>query len=234
MPGPSLYVYAIAGEPIRVDDLSGIAGERLLAVSAGPCHAIAGEMTISHHIDATADTLRAQDALVRQLASRAEALLPARFGSRFDDEAAVRQSLDTLTPRLEQALARVRGCEQMTIRLFTTVAAPATVTASATAAAGPDAGREAGPGTQYMLRRAAEARDATAALDRVRAHVAAHVKDERIEHGRPPVIGSIHHLIPRGTSDAYRARLDELAAASAIRMRISGPSPAYAFAEATP
>ena len=51
------------------------------------------------------------------------------------------------------------------------------------------------------------------------------------------MIGSIHHLIPRGSADVYRARLEEAAAstsfaASGIRLRVSGPSPAYAFAEA--
>ena len=44
----------------------------------------------------TAETLRAQDALVRELAVRADALLPSRFGSHFADERALRQTLDEL------------------------------------------------------------------------------------------------------------------------------------------
>lgn len=218
----AVYIYAIAAEPIPLDDLIGVAKERLSLVSTDTCHAIAGETTAS--ISSDAETLRAQDALVRQLASRADALLPARFGARFADAAAARQAIEEMQTGLDRALARVRGCEQMTIRLFTDAeTAPAAIDA--------DADAEGGPGTHYMRRRAAEARHATDVFDLVRAHMAAHVTDERIEQGRPPVIGSIHHLIPRGTAEAYRARLDELAVRG-MRMRVSGPSPAYAFAEA--
>jgi Gas vesicle synthesis protein GvpL/GvpF len=220
--GPSLYVYAIAAEAIPLGDLTGVGREVLTSISVGACHAIAG--AIEHPVSPDAETLRAQDALVRQLAARADALLPVRFGSRFADEAALRQAMEELNPGLAGALARVRGCEQMTIRLFADEgAAPASV-----ASAG-----DTGPGTEYLRRRAAEARHATGAFDLLRAHMAAHVTDERIEHGRPPVIGSIHHLIPRGTAEVYRSRLDALAAPG-LRLRVSGPSPAYAFAEAMP
>jgi hypothetical protein len=281
----SLYVYAIADGPVALDNLRGAAGEPLHLVASGDggAHAIAGDF-VDDFAGAsagppalTADTLLAQDALVRNLAVRADALLPARFGARFADERALRRTLDDLAPRLDRALTRVRGREQMTIRLFHT-SSPSPVgparpsvddssplvadsshshssieaplpegEASADAAANDDA--HLGPGTRYMRRRAAEERRLPAAIEELRKALADVVDDERvergqsgergqsIEQGQSPVIGSIHHLIPRGTAARYRARLEEAAAspqlaASGIRFRVSGPSPAYAFAEA--
>ena len=282
----SLYVYAIADGPVAVENLRGVAGEPLQFVAGGDGKAFAiagdfsgggGDRSDSAGRDSgsgsgvggvsppalTAESLRAQDALVRELALRAAALLPARFGARFADERTLRQTLDDLAPRLDRALTRVRGREQMTIRLFhdspSSPAADAAATqddardardasrtggadsagsagsASGATAAGGDA--QLGPGTRYMRMRAAEGHRWPAAIEELRAALADAIDDERVERGQSPVIGSIHHLIPRGSADRYRARVEEAAAAarlaaSGIRLRVSGPSPAYAFAEA--
>lgn len=248
----SLYVYAIADGPVALDDLYGVAGEPLRIVGSGDrrCHAIAGDFAgaiVSVSPPAlTAEALRAQDALVRALAGRAGALLPARFGARFADEQALRQTLDDLTPRLDRALTRVRGREQMTIRLFHDgshsalsaehpVEVPLPHGEASDDAAIDDT--RLGPGTRYMRQRAAEGRQWPAAIEELRAALADAIDDERVERGQSPVIGSIHHLIPRGSADRYRARLEEAVAAarlaaSGIRLRVSGPSPAYAFSEA--
>ena len=248
----SLYVYAIADAPVALDDLHGVAGEPLRVVASGD-----GRLTRSPAISRaaiasppalTAETLRAQDALVRDLAARADALLPSRFGARFADEQALRQTLDELAPRLDRALTRVRGREQMTIRLFHDGSPPrrrAPARPMRRALCRAMRARDAatmtrlGPGTRYMRRRAAEGRQLPAAVEELRAALADAIDDERVERGQhgSPVIGSIHHLIPRGSADRYRARLEEAAAssrfaASGIRLRVSGPSPAYAFAEA--
>jgi hypothetical protein len=254
----SLYVYAIVGAPVPLAELHGVGGEslRIVASSDGTSYAIAGDID-GPPPALTAETLRAQDALVCDLAARAEALLPSRFGSSFADEGALRQTLDELAPRLERALARVRGCEQMTIRLFRDASAvveqrqPLEVNdTDAVAGSGqeketqPETGPGLGPGTRYMRQRAAEARQLPAVAEVLRTGVADVIEGERVERGQSssqssssPVIGSIHHLIPRGSADRYRARLDAAAAspafaASGIRLRVSGPSPAYAFAEA--
>lgn len=256
----SLYVYAIADGPVALENLRGVAGEplRLVASGDGGAHAIAGDFADDFAGASagppalTAETLRAQDALVRDLAARADALLPARFGARFADERTVRQTLDDLAPRLHRALTRVRGREQMTIRLFHANPPSLDDVSPPQGEAGADAANDdahLGPGTRYMRRRAAEERRLPAAIEELRVALADAIDDERvdrrqsaergqsIEQGRSPVIGSIHHLIPRGTADRYRARLEEAAAssrlaASGIRFRVSGPSPAYAFAEA--
>jgi len=252
----SVYVYAIADAPVPLADLRGVCGEslRIVASGNGAAHAIAGDVE-GPQPALTVETLRAQDVLVRDLAARADALLPSRFGSSFADERRLRQTLDELTPRLERALARVRGREQMTIRLFRDTPLPAAeqavdvddvddndATDNRDAGPGPGAGpgQGEGPGTRYMRRRAAEGRQLPAEAEVLRGGVADVIEGERVERGQSssaPVIGSIHHLIPRGSADAYRARLDQAVAspvfaASGIRLRVSGPSPAYAFAEA--
>jgi hypothetical protein len=265
----SLYVYAIADGPFALDNLRGIAGEplRVVASGDGKAHAIAGDFaSVGAGASATppalsAEALRAQDALVREFAARAGGLLPARFGARFADEQTLRQTLDDLAPRLDRALTRVRGREQMTIRLFHDgspsaerpteysveqsgeppvehpVEVPLTRDEASGHTANDDDDARVGPGTRYMRRRAAEGRQWPAAIEALREALADAIDDERVERGQSPVIGSIHHLIPRGSADRYRARLDEAAAASrfaasGIRLRVSGPSPAYAFAEA--
>jgi hypothetical protein len=53
------------------------------------------------------------------------------------------------------------------------------------------------------------------------------VRDERIE--RQARVASIYHLIPRSSADAYRVALDRAARKAGLRMRVSGPWPAYAF-----
>jgi hypothetical protein len=247
----SLYVYAIADTPVALDDLRGVVGETLRIVTSGDgrAHAIAGDITA--HITSppvlTAEALRAQDALVREIAARADGLLPSRFGARFADETALRQTLDELAPRLERALTRVRGCEQMTIRLFhdgpppiePPTERPIEQSSGASDTRDISDDLEVGPGTRYMRarQRAAEGRQLPAAVDTLRAALADAIEHERVERGQSPVIGSIQHLIPRGSAERYRARLHEAAesprfAASGIRLRVSGPSPAYAFAEA--
>jgi hypothetical protein len=239
----SLYVYAIVDAPVALDDLHGVAGEPLRIVESGDrkAHAIAGDFAgvIVSPPALTAETLRAQDALVRELAAHAGALLPARFGGRFADEQTLRQTLDDLAPRLDRALTRVRGREQMTIRLFhdESLSGGLPLPHGETSDDATSDDTRLGPGTRYMRQRAAEGRQLPAAIEELREALADAIDDERVERGQSPVIGSIHHLIPRGSADRYRARLDEAAAASrfaasGIRLRVSGPSPAYAFAEA--
>ena len=238
----SLYVYAIAGAPIPLTDLRGVGGEALrnVASSDGSSHAIAGDISGQPRpLALNAETLRAQDALVRDLAARADALLPSRFGSRFADEQALRQTLDELAPRLERALTRVRGREQMTIRLFQDAPLPAdgheqrVDLNNGDTDAGPGRGPEAaprpepGPGTRYMRQRAAEARQLPAVVEMLRAGIADVVDDERVERGQSsssPVIGSIHHLIPRGSAERYRARLERGRRDTRVR-RERNPSP---------
>jgi hypothetical protein len=216
----ALYVYAFLAGPLARAG-RGLAGEAVRVVPCAGLHAAVGRLDAAP--DATADALRAHDAVVRRLAARAGALLPARFGSLVEDEAALARVVAPLAVGLGEALALVAGREQMTLRVL--------------GEASP--GREpldapAGPGTRYLLR--AAGRFALRELDPVRAALSGRVVAERVEpHARPPLLASVHHLIPRGEARGYEAAVRAAAPAVApLALRVSGPWPPYAFAPHAP
>jgi hypothetical protein len=226
-----LYVYAIADRGADPGADVGIAGEPLAIVEGRAVAALVGAMDAPPAVGAGA--LRAHDRVVRRLAERAEAVLPARFGSVAADARTLRAALDDAGEAHAAALDRVRGREQMTLRVLD----PGTAAASpgddhAEAGAG-----DAGPGARYLAERARESgASGIPGLRPLLDRLAAHVHAESIERHRvPPLRASVFHLIDRGTSARY---LDALRAASAdfpeVRVVPSGPWPPYAFTSATP
>ena len=219
-----LYVYAVA-EVVEGDgDLGpGLSGEALEVVRAGPVSAVIGRVARSP--EPSAEALHAHDDVARRLAERCRAVLPARFGSLAKDDDALRAALLDRAAEYTAALARVRDREQITVRVFST-------------AAGGDRrpGAEAtvgGPGTRYL---AARARQESAAgvpglpglLDRLAPLVAAEIVER---HEAAPLVASVYHLVPRGSSARYRDALRDAAeVAPGLRVVASGPWPPYAFA----
>jgi hypothetical protein len=225
-----LYVYAVLESGARVSG-AGLADEPLRVVGCGDLAAAVGEMAEAPAVDARA--LRAHDAVVRALAQEAEAILPARFGCFVKDEAALRESLQPRTHELAQALSLVRGCEQMTVRVYgsDTGALPATEPPPDEAAGTPR------PGTHYLVSRQRERRRAREVpeLDPIRPVLKLLVRDERAQrHRTPPLLASVYHLIERGQAAVYQETLTRAAPAlGAVRVSVSGPWPPYAFAPET-
>jgi hypothetical protein len=118
----------------------------------------------------------------------------------------------------------------MTLRVFGEAGRSMKRTAPRRAAA--NTGR--GAGARYLdARRAAAARaHAVPEIDWLRPALARFVCAERTErHERPPLLASVHHLIPRGRAEAYLAAVDRARRARrTVRIVASGPSPAWAFA----
>jgi hypothetical protein len=168
--------------------------------------------------------LRRHDAAVRRAARAFPAVVPARFGMRFETDAAVRALLRRHAAALRRALARVNGREQMILR----VAVPGGVHVLLDP---PAAGRR--PGTRHLAARAA-AHDPRrlpavgALLDALSPLVAA----ERVEANAPPLLSSVYHLVPRGAARAYRRAVAAAALPAALSVRVSGPWAPYAFAPA--
>jgi hypothetical protein len=217
-----LYVYAVADRGARLEG-TGLAGEPLEVVEGGDVAAVVGRMGTAPAVGEEA--LRAHDAVVRAIAARAPAVLPARFGSVARDDGEVRAALDEAAAAYRGALDLVRGREQMTLRVLD----------------GPEAGpvREApargegGPGARYLSARAAQSGAAgvpglPALLEALRPLVAA----ESVErHATPPLRASVYHLIARGGSAAYLEALRRAAERTPwLRVVPSGPWPPYAFA----
>lgn len=209
-----LYLYAIAAELGDVAELRGIQGEAVVRFSFRDALVVAGYVASVPTIDA--HVLKAQDTLVRALHNRSAALLPMRFGMTIPDVAAIHAAL--AYERIEHKLQQVRGREQMTLRVI-----------------GPEKAEEPAPdkttGTAYLLSRA-KRRWPSEEMALISSGAASLVREVHVEpihqHG---VHGSVYHLIDRGRSDEYR-QLIVGAAAQVPHMRvvITGPSPAYAFA----
>jgi hypothetical protein len=234
-----LYVYAISEAPFRVDDVIGLAHAALSLVRGPSCWLAVERVDRLPH--ASSATLTAQDAIVRTLAARADALLPLRFGTSFDDEAALYASLDRFgDDMMRGALARVRGREQMTLRAFQRASegtgrgsTPESTGAAAGTAAIAPAGAAVGAGTAYLRQRAAALETTVPAiLQPLRDALAAIASDEIAEPARhPPLIATMYHLIVRGDADRYRATVTAWPPLDDFRLHVSGPSPVYAFAK---
>ena len=225
----SLCFYAVcATRPRQLGRRRGVARERLRAIACGDLVAVVGEVPSAPSLDA--GTLRAYDATMRGLTSAVDAMLPVRFGTILPDAAALCTVVGERRAALTEALALVAGREQMTLRVFGD-ATRVTVRPSPRRVS-PKSGR--GAGARYLdARRAAEARaHAVPEIDWLRPALARFVRAERTErHERPPLLASVHHLIPRGRAAAYLAAVDRaLRTRRAVRIVASGPSPAWAFA----
>jgi hypothetical protein len=162
-------------------------------------------------------TLRRYDRVMRELATRFPAMLPARFGTCVSEDE-LRFILSSRRIALRRALSGVRGRVQMTVRVVTGTRTPERTPATSGAT-----------GRDYLMARAREAATARAVpgFEPVRSAVARWVRDERVEHRAG--VSSVYHLIPRASIASYRKALQASAAAAGIRLVVSGPWPPYAF-----
>jgi hypothetical protein len=226
-----LYVYAVAELAEAAALGEGLTGEPLEVVRGGSVSAVVGRMTQPPEADAA--TLRAHDDVVRRLAGRCGALLPARFGSLAADEDALRAALADRAAEYAASLEHVRGREQMTLRVFSADAAPET-DAPVPPAAAPDPG---GPGARYLAARAQASGPSgipglPALLDRLAPLVSGQIVER---HQAPPLVASVYHLVQRDSSGRYRDALRQaVEAAPGLRVVASGPWPPYAFAAERP
>jgi gas vesicle protein GvpL/GvpF len=210
-----MYVYGLAdrqARPLRA------AGHAIEFVAVEGVYAVVEKRDTRLAVSEAA--LRTQHEIVRRIAARVEALLPARFGS-LVDEAELAQVVRQRRSAIREALDLVRGREQMTVRVFTD-------TLPAARQAGAATGVPATTGTSYLQARRAVAAgcpipDSVADIDAAVAHL---VVARRAEPGQGHVAATLYHLIERGRAPAYLEALDP------IRQRtltVSGPWPPFAF-----
>lgn len=210
-----IYVYGLADR--RAAPLKA-AGHAIRFVEVEGMFAAVENMTERPAI--SEETLRAQHEIVARIASRVDALLPARFGALVDEmelAAVVRQRRGAI----EAALDLVRGRVQMTLRFF--------------ADRPPELPLEPLPsqqtartGTSYLHQRraAAAGQPVPPEVSRIDAAVAHLVLGRREERGRGRVALALYHLIERGSEPEY---LDALAPLRGETLTVSGPWPPFAF-----
>lgn len=220
-----LYLYALLDAKPAAPLGDGFTGEALRTIACGAVVAAVGGMSASPAV--SPETLRGHDAVVRRLAQSVDAVLPARFGTLVADDRVLCERLEPALADLQAALARVAGREQMILRVFTD---------HAESAPPPDidAPIAAGPGARYLAERARAHRTMTdvAELAALRPVLDRFVVAERVErHQTPPLVASVYHLVPRGTSAEYAQAIEAAARTLAgVRVTVSGPWAPYAFA----
>jgi Gas vesicle synthesis protein GvpL/GvpF len=226
-----LCVYALVSSSRPVQRLTGIAGERLRAIPFDGIIAVVGG--VRRRPAASTRNLRQYAAVVESIAARVLAILPARFGTTFDDLTELTSVLRSRGGVLRQRLRVVRGRTQMTIRLVGSDPAngPSRGQTPVTSRTGVRPGNESTQGTQYLQQRLAMLRTAheVPELKAIRPAIGRFVKDERVE--RRADVATVHHLIPRAMAQRYRAAVERAAAESGVRLAVSGPFAPYAFAD---
>ena len=240
----TLCVYALVPRPRRRSTqplrIRGMEAERLRLSGAGAVQAVTG---ILRRVPAASpDALRRYDRTLHALASSLPALLPARFGTCFDDAGELEFVLQSRAEPLQRALAHVRGRAQMTVRVVGLAEArtpvPGTAgpvgeaarTVSRPGGRDASASRAGGSGSRYLRARAeAAARERQVpGFAPVRRTVERWIRDERVE--KRGSMATVYHLVPRATADAYRGRVERAAAAAGLQVIVTGPWPPYAFA----
>jgi hypothetical protein len=199
----------------------GLAGERLRWIRAGRVAAIAGEC--ARRPKPSLARARRYDRVVRAIATDVTAILPARFGTCFSSVEDLERTLRAREGALRRALAAVRGRVQMIVRV---------PDSSADGANPPRSSARAGSsGAEYLRARAADIARArhVAGFDPMRAAARRWIKDEAVEkRGR---VASVYHLIPSASAAAYEEAIRRAAGEAGVRVVVTGPMPAYAFAD---
>src|SRR5262249_4075607 len=143
---------------------------------------------------------RKYHSVVLEIEKASRAILPARFGSVFDDQDDLRAAALARRDAIRDRLALVRGRRQMTLRFFGT----------RRRAAAPEPVLQGGPGKKFLLRRArAAARERSAVgIDAIDVALADWIRAERVEHASASgLLATVHHLIDRDRARGYLAAL---------------------------
>lgn len=204
------YVYALTGTPVQPWPA---AAETLESLDLGGIFAVAERMVQAPAV--SEEALRRQHDIIVNIAARADAVLPARFGSLLEP-AELRRLVDLRREAIRAALDLVRGREQMTVRVMgqASRAVPDPLPSS---------------GTAYLeQRRAAASGRALPGVEAIRRAAGDLAVADRVQEG--PAAVTVYHLIAAGTSEGYRARLAAAAPNLApLVVRVSGPWPPFAF-----
>jgi hypothetical protein len=210
----TLYLYAVVEAPVALG-ARGVGDEPLELVAAGGLGVVVG--SLPNPVETGLAALRKHDAVLRGLARGGPAVVPLRFGQTAADAAELDARVSRCAAGLRVLLEKLRGCVQMTLRVFGPAREPAAPPAAA------------GPGTRYLAQRRLGADLAAAAP--LRATLSPWVRDERVEaRPRGPWRGSIFHLVERAHLDEWRGRASAFLASAPACVTVSGPWPPYAFA----
>lgn len=231
----SLYVYCL-GEGLRepaFEGLAGVGGARVQLLTVGGLTAVVSETG-----DET--TLVSEENLLAHNRVNAAALalttpLPCRFGTRAARER-LAEYASANEAALASALARVRGCVEMSVKLMERSASGVQKSAVESAAGGADVGA----GTAFLLKKRRELLGEETA--RLRAEEAATWLASKLSElaretnarlaPAEAIFVRAAHLVERARVGEYRAQLRALAnERDDLQFLNSGPWPPYSFSD---
>lgn len=170
-------------------------------------------------------SVREHDRIVRA-ALRSATPLPARFGTVFADEGALRDSLRERADSLQEALDRVDGRVEMGVRVLWDAPQPPPIMAS------PRGGRAYLEARKREMEAEAQLRrDATELLDEVdRTLLVERFATTRVVLREPGLAGTLAHLVHRQAFAEYRTAVEAAnLVLPAVELRVTGPWAPYSF-----
>jgi hypothetical protein len=215
---PGLYLYGIAAHPVRLA-ATGVCRRPVRSIAIAPFHVIVEEAGGVPR--ATMANLRRHSAVIASVVDRGRDVLPVRFGTVVSGRSQLRRVVQARQEELSQALERVKGRVQMTVRV--------PIDEPRAAASG-----SAVRGASYLRARAAlERQRARNPLVRAIQRAAKpFVRASRVEwRAGPPALVSVHHLVARSRIEQYRDAVGQAMQARRAEGAVSGPWAPFAFAE---
>jgi hypothetical protein len=203
-----IHLYAFARGLHELPDEDGLSG---VALAPG-VDAIVGPALGDGHEDVVRHGL-----VVQALIDAADAVLPARFGERFADVAALHAAVRGRTRDLEQRLAEIDGCVELTVRVGRA-----------------DERYDAPDGTAYMRARLRAITADAAAAEALHSLLRAASRETVVAS---PVLSRLLHdacyLVERPRVDEFVRRVEDYAAAHPeLSFACTGPWAPASFAEA--
>ena len=211
-----IYVYGVMAAPAPVSDLVGVEDALVEATEVDGLTLALSRLGDDGPAPSDAAVLRHAE-VVEALARTGAAVLPARFGLAFADDAALAEGVRERRAALEAALAHVEGCVELGLRVL----APEQGDAAAGATGGGDYLRARLRETEARERLAAELHDALAARSR----------DAQRAAAADRWLLSSAYLVPVAEVDGFRRAFESLEASHPeLELLLTGPWPPYSFA----
>ncbi len=243
------YVYCLGDEVTSetVEGARGLDGAPLSLVGRGGLSAVVSPFA-SGRVAVTPENALTHNRVNAALLARSTPL-PFRFGTLVAEE----RLLDFIGARegeLREALARVRGAVEMSVKIIWDAeavrreAAAGAESPGDSAAGGAATSEGGGSGTAFLLAKRREMLGGEALKERAEALAAWFggrlsdlARDARVTvNPSGSLVVRAAHLVERGRVEEYRARVQLLGEerAGALRFLTSGPWPPYSFADARP
>jgi hypothetical protein len=170
--------------------------------------------------EASPETLWRHEEVVEALMADRD-LLPARYGTRLEDEAAVARAVEDRRDELAAALDRVRGAIELSVRVAAAGMRPGSV-----------APAEASRGAEYLRVRARAEASHLRTASAVHEPLSALSRASVVGRPRPGELFRAAYLVERDAVDRFTAAVARLQDASAgLSILCTGPWPPYSFAE---